>query len=140
MAPDACGRCLGTPLRPLPRVCEPPRGPSFRANLAIIAASIETITPGMFAASHALIGCPVGGILSVGGVLLGVRMGRRFRELLRVKCEATNWELTFEKAGPVRLATCTFEVDLFNEGNWPPVFAASRSPFAAGERGKKRQS
>lgn len=82
----------------------------------MIAESIEAITPGMVAASYALIGCLVGGILSVGGVLLGVRMGRRFREFPRVKCVVTNWELAFEKAGPVRLATCTFEVDLFNEG------------------------
>ena len=42
-------------------------------------------------------------------------MERRFRELSRVKCVATNWELAFEKAGPVRLATCIFEMDLFNE-------------------------
>ena len=82
----------------------------------MIAESIEPIIPGTVAASYALIGCLVGGILSVGGVLLGVRMGRRFRELPRVKCVAANWELAFENAGPVRLATCTFEVDLFNEG------------------------
>ncbi len=82
----------------------------------MIAESIEATIPSEVAASYALIGCLVGGVLSVGGVLLGVRMGHRFRELPRVKCVATNWELAFEKAGPVRLATCTFEVDLFNEG------------------------
>ena len=83
---------------------------------ALIAHSIEGMTSGMVAASYALIGCLIGGVLSVGGVLLGVRMGRRFRELPRVKCVAANWELAFEKAGPIRLATCTFKVDLFNEG------------------------
>ena len=82
----------------------------------MIAESIEPIIPGTVAASYALIGCLVGGTLGVGGVLLGVRVERRFRELPRVKCVATNWELAFERAGPVRLATCTFEVDLFNEG------------------------
>ena len=82
----------------------------------MIAESIEGMTSGMVAASYALIGCLVGGVLSVGGVLLGVRMGHRFRELPRVKCVAANWELAFEKAGPIRLARCTFEVDLFNEG------------------------
>jgi hypothetical protein len=70
----------------------------------------------MVAASYALIGCLVGGVLSGGGVLLGVRMGCRFRELPWVKCVAANWELAFEQARPIRLARCTFEVDLFKEG------------------------
>lgn len=67
-------------------------------------------------ALYALVGCVVGGLIGAAGVFLGLLGGRRLRELPRVKCVATDFELGFQKAGPARSATCSFELDLFNEG------------------------
>ncbi len=63
-----------------------------------------------------LAGCAIGGAVGVAGVLAGLLVGRRFRELPRVRCVATDWELTFEKTGSGRRAVCSFELDFFNEG------------------------
>ncbi len=71
---------------------------------------------------------------------MGLRVERRFRELPRVKCVATNWELAFEKAGPVRLAICTFEMDLFNEGQLATGLHGDRDAVRGGKRGKRRES
>jgi hypothetical protein len=63
-----------------------------------------------------LIGCVVGGTIGVAGVLVGLVVARRFREMPRVKCVASEWDLTVhEAAGPLGRAVCSFEVDLFNE-------------------------
>ena len=51
------------------------------------------------------------------GVLVGLFVGRRFREMPRVKCVASDWDVAvYEGAGPLGRAVCSFEVDLFNEG------------------------
>jgi hypothetical protein len=64
-----------------------------------------------------LIGCTVGGAIGVTGVLVGLFVGRRFREMPRVKCVASDWDVAvYEGAGPLGRAVCSFEVDLFNEG------------------------
>jgi hypothetical protein len=64
-----------------------------------------------------LIGCAVGGTIGVVGALVGLVVSRRFREMTRVKCAASDWNLTVhEGAGPLERAVCSFEVDLFNEG------------------------
>ena len=64
----------------------------------------------------ALAGCAVGGGIGVTGVLLGLLVARRFREHARVRCVATDWQLQFQKTGALREAVCSFELDLFNEG------------------------
>ena len=63
-----------------------------------------------------LAGCAVGGAIGVGGVVLGLLLGRRFRERPRVRCVATDWRLDFQKEGSVPRVVCSFELDLFNEG------------------------
>jgi hypothetical protein len=64
-----------------------------------------------------LIGCVVGGTIGVVGVLFGLFVGRRFREMPRVKCVASDWDVAvYEGAGPLGRTVCSFEVDLFNEG------------------------
>jgi hypothetical protein len=64
-----------------------------------------------------LIGCAVGGTIGVAGVLVGLVVGRRLREMPRVKCVASDWDVTvYEGADPLGRAVCSFEVDLFNEG------------------------
>ena len=64
----------------------------------------------------ALAGCLVGGGIGVAGVLLGVLAARRLREHARVRCVATDWQLELQKTGALREAVCSFELDLFNEG------------------------
>ena len=64
----------------------------------------------------ALAGCLVGGTIGVVGVLLGLLAARRLRERARVRCVATDWQLEFQKTGALHEAVCTFELDLFNEG------------------------
>lgn len=68
------------------------------------------------AALIALAGCAIGGTIGVVGGVVGLLVGRRFRELPRVRCVATDWELTFEKTVTGRRAVCSFELDLFNQG------------------------
>lgn len=64
-----------------------------------------------------LIGCVVGGMIGVAGVLAGLLVARRFREMPRVKCVASDWDMTiYEGTGPLRRVVCSFEVDMFNEG------------------------
>jgi hypothetical protein len=67
-------------------------------------------------AGFVLAGCAVGGAIGASGVLAGLVVGRRFRELPRIRCVATDWELRFEKVSSGRRAVCTLEVYLFNEG------------------------
>lgn len=84
-----------------------------------------------------LIGCAVGGMIGVAGVLVGMLVARRFREMPRVKCVASEWNLTaYEGAGPLGRAVCSFEVDLFNEG---ALATGLRSPCVAfdGEDGAR---
>ena len=79
----------------------------------------------------ALISCAVGGALGVAGVLVGLLVARRFKEMPRVKCVASDWNLTvYEGAGPLGRAVCSFEVDLFNEG---ALATGLRSPCVAFE-------
>lgn len=68
------------------------------------------------AALIALAGCAVGGTIGVVGGVVGLLVGRRFRELPRIRCVATDWEMTFEKTVSGRRAVCSFELDLFNQG------------------------
>ena len=64
-----------------------------------------------------LIGCAIGGAIGVAGAFVGLVVARRFREMPRVKCVASEWNVTvYEGAGPLGRAVCSFEVDLFNEG------------------------
>ena len=64
-----------------------------------------------------LIGCAIGGAIGVAGAVVGLVVARRFREMPRVKCVASEWNVTvYEGAGPLGRAVCSFEVDLFNEG------------------------
>lgn len=63
-----------------------------------------------------LAGCALGGLIGVAGTLAGLLIGRRFRELPRVRCVVTDWKLAFDKVGPTPRAVCSFEMDLFNEG------------------------
>jgi hypothetical protein len=65
----------------------------------------------------ALVGCLVGGAIGVVGMLLGLLAARRLRERPRVRCVATDWRLEFQKTGALREAVCSFELDLFNEGD-----------------------
>src|SRR5687768_13297422 len=59
-----------------------------------------------------LICCAVGGAIGVAGVLVGLLVARRFREMPRVKCVASDWDMTdYEGAGPLRRVVCSFEVD-----------------------------
>lgn len=67
-------------------------------------------------AAVVLAGCAVGGMIGVAGVLVGLLVGRRFRELPRVRCVVTDWKLAFDKVGSEPRATCSFELDMFNEG------------------------
>jgi hypothetical protein len=65
----------------------------------------------------ALIGCVVGGSMGVGGMLVGLLVARRLREMPRVKCVASDWDMTMhEGTGPLAQVVCSFEVDMFNEG------------------------
>ena len=64
----------------------------------------------------ALAGCLIGGAIGVVGMLLGLIAGRRLRDHARVRCVATDWRLEFQKTGALREAVCSFELDLFNEG------------------------
>ena len=64
----------------------------------------------------ALAGCLIGGAIGVVGMLLGLLAGRRLRDHARVRCVATDWRLEFQKTGALREAVCSFELDLFNEG------------------------
>lgn len=64
----------------------------------------------------ALAGCALGGGIGVAGVVAGLLIGRRFREFPRIRCVATDWEMTFEKTVSGRRAVCSFELDLFNQG------------------------
>jgi hypothetical protein len=58
-----------------------------------------------------------GGVIGVVGVLLGLLAERRLRQRPRVRCVASEWEVTSHLgAGPLGQAVCSFEVDLFNEG------------------------
>lgn len=68
------------------------------------------------AAVIALAGCAIGGTIGVVGGVVGLLVGRRFREFPRVRCVATDWEMTFEKSVSGRRAVCSFELDLFNQG------------------------
>lgn len=78
-----------------------------------------------------LIGCAVGGTIGVAGVLVGLLVARRLEEMPRVKCVASDWNLTVhEGAGPLGRAVCSFEVDLFNEG---ALATGLRSPCVAFE-------
>lgn len=84
-----------------------------------------------------LIGCAVGGTIGVAGVLVGLVVSQRFREMPRVKCVASDWDVTvYEGAGPLGRAVCSFEVDLFNEG---ALATGLRSPCVAfdGEDGAR---
>lgn len=64
-----------------------------------------------------LICCAVGGAIGVAGVLVGLLVARGFREMPRVKCVASDWDMTdYEGAGPLRRVVCSCEVDMFNEG------------------------
>jgi hypothetical protein len=61
--------------------------------------------------------CAVGGAIGVVGVLVGLLVGRRLREMPRVRCVASDWDLKiYGKTGPLGRAVCSFEIDLFNEG------------------------
>jgi hypothetical protein len=40
-----------------------------------------------------LAGCAVGGAIGVVGVLVGLLVGRRLREMPRVRCVASDWDL-----------------------------------------------
>lgn len=84
-----------------------------------------------------LIGCAIGGMIGVAGVLVGLLVARRFKEMPRVKCVASDWNLTiYEGADPLGRAVCSFEVDLFNEG---ALATGLRSPSVAfdGEDGAR---
>jgi hypothetical protein len=84
-----------------------------------------------------LIGCAVGGTIGVAGALVGLVVSRRFREMPRVKCVASDWNVTvYEGMGPLGRAVCSFEVDLFNEG---ALATGLRSPCVAfdGEDGAR---
>jgi hypothetical protein len=64
-----------------------------------------------------LAGCAVGGAIGVAGVLVGLLVGRRLREMPRVRCVASDWDLKiYGETGPLGRAVCSFEIDLFNEG------------------------
>ena len=64
-----------------------------------------------------LIGCIVGGSVGVGGMLVGLLVARRLREMPRVKCVASDWDMTIhEGTGSLARVVCSFEVDMFNEG------------------------
>lgn len=63
-----------------------------------------------------LAGCATGGVIGVAGGVAGLLVGRRFREFPRVRCVATDWEMVFEKTDSGRRAVCSFELDLFNQG------------------------
>jgi hypothetical protein len=79
-----------------------------------------------------LIGCAAGGTIGVVGALVGLVASRRFREMPRVKCVASDWNVTVhEGAGPLGRAVCSFEVYLFNEG---ALATGLRSPCVAFDR------
>ena len=64
-----------------------------------------------------LAGCAVGGAIGVVGVLVGLLVGRHLREMPRVRCLASDWDLKiYGETGPLGRAVCSFEMDLFNEG------------------------
>ena len=51
------------------------------------------------------------------GVLVGLLVGRRLREMPRVRCVASDWDLKiYGETGPLGRAVCSFEIELFNEG------------------------
>jgi hypothetical protein len=84
-----------------------------------------------------LIGGAVGGTIGAAGALVGLVVSRRFREMPRVKCVASDWNVTvYEGAGPIGRAVCSFEVDLFNQG---ALATGLRSPCVAfdGEDGAR---
>jgi hypothetical protein len=86
------------------------------------------------AAAVVLAGCAVGGTIGVAGVLVGLLVGRRFRELPRVRCVVTDWKLAFDKVGTAPRATCTFEMDMFNEGQLATGVRGISVALRAGER------
>jgi hypothetical protein len=68
-------------------------------------------------AAVVLAGCAVGGAIGVVGVLVGLLVARRLREMPRVRCVASDWDLKiYGETGPLGRAVCSFELDLFNEG------------------------
>jgi hypothetical protein len=69
------------------------------------------------AVAAVLAACAVGGAIGVAGVLVGLMVGRRLREMPRVRCVASDWDLKiYGETGPLGRAVCSFEIDLFNEG------------------------
>jgi hypothetical protein len=83
-----------------------------------------------------LAGCAVGGAIGVVGVLVGLLVGRRLREMPRVRCVASDWDLKiYGKTGPLGRAVCSFEIDLFNEGL--PTGLRGPSVVFYGEAGRR---
>ncbi|CAN5153115.1 hypothetical protein BH18ACT10_BH18ACT10_15030 [soil metagenome] len=63
----------------------------------------------------ALYGGISGGVLAMLGVLVGVFLERQLQWRGKVRCVVSDWDLSFQHAGELTQATCSFEVDLFNE-------------------------
>ena len=63
----------------------------------------------------AVYGGIAGGVLAMVGVLLGVLVERQLQWRGKVRCVVSDWDLDFQQAGELNQATCSFEVDLFNE-------------------------
>ena len=63
----------------------------------------------------ALYGGISGGVLAMLGVLIGVFVERQLQWRGKVRCVVSDWDLSFQHAGELTQATCSFEVDLFNE-------------------------
>ena len=63
----------------------------------------------------ALFGGISGGVLAMLGVLAGVFLERQLQWRGKVRCVVSDWDLSFQQAGELSQATCSFEVNLFNE-------------------------
>ena len=73
--------------------------------------ALETVVLAVLAA------CALGSAIGVVGVLVGLLVARRLREMPRVRCVASDWDLkVYGETGPLGRAVCSFEIDLFNEG------------------------
>lgn len=83
-----------------------------------------------------LAGCAVGGVIGVAGMFVGLLVGRRLREMPRVRCVASDWDLkVYGETGPLGRAVCSFEIDLFNEG--PATGLRGPSVVFYGEDGRR---